>query len=251
METLTFKLSGKTGFFKQPDVNTYQYYTYGHIHKVALLGIFGAILGLDGYNQQNKSDSFPEFYAQLQHLKVAIQPLNEEGYIPKKVQVFNNSVGYASKEEGGNLIVKEQWLEMPAWQIYLLFDNLEADVLLQDLKSRFLEKRFVYLPYLGKNDHYANIEGIEVYPLKAQSPDSPVRIHSLFPKLSGTLVPQDHLFLDDTEALDFKYEERLPLAIDPDSNQYQTIPFVYTNIPVKLLDTTTVHQTAQNNLIFF
>lgn len=251
METLTFKLSGKTGFFKQPDVNTYQYYTYGHIHKVALLGIFGGILGLNGYNQQRKTDTYPEFYAQLQHLKVAIQPLNEEGYIPKKVQVFNNSVGYASKEEGGNLIVKEQWLEMPAWQIYLLFDNLEADVLLQDLKSRFLEKRFVYLPYLGKNDHYANIEGIEVYPLKVQSPDSPVRIHSLFPKLSGTLVPQDDLFLDGTEELDFKYEERLPLAIDPDSNQYQTSPFIYTNIPVKLSDTTTIHQAAQNNLIFF
>lgn len=251
METLTFKLSGKTGFFKQPDVNTYQYYTYGHIHKVALLGIFGAILGLDGYNRQKKSDTYPEFYAQLQHLKIAIQPLNEEGYIPKKMQVFNNSVGYASKEEGGNLIVKEQWLEMPAWQIYLLFDDSEADVLLHDLKNRFLEKRFVYLPYLGKNDHYADIEGIEVYPLEVQSPDSPVRIHSLFPKLSGTLAPQDDLFLDDTEELDFKYEERLPLAIDPDSNQYQTIPFVYTNIPVKLSDTTTVHQAAQNNLIFF
>lgn len=251
METLTFKLSGETGFFKQPDVNTYQYYTYGHIHKVALLGIFGAILGLDGYNQQNKSDFYPEFYTQLQHLKVAIQPLNEEGYIPKKVQVFNNSVGYASKEEGGNLIVKEQWLEKPAWQIYLLFENLEADLLLQNLKRRLLEKRFVYLPYLGKNDHYANIEGTAIYPLEMLSPDSSVRIHSLFPKLSGTLVPQDDLFSDDTEELDFKYEERLPLTIDSYSNQYQTIPFIYTNIPVKFSDTTTLHQANKTNLIFF
>lgn len=251
METLTFKLSGKTGFFKQPDVNTYQYYTYGHIHKVALLGILGAILGLDGYNQQNKSNSYPEFYAQLQHLKVAIQPLNEEGYIPKKIQIFNNSVGYASKEAGGNLIVKEQWLENPAWQIYLLFENSGEDVLFQDLKNRFLEKRYVYLPYLGKNDHYANIEGIEVYPLEMLSPDSPVRIHSLFPKLSGTLVSQDDFFSDYTEELDFKYEERLPLTIDSYSNQYETIPFIYTNIPVKLSATTTVHQAAKTNLIFF
>lgn len=251
METLTFKLSGETGFFKQPDVNTYQYYTYGHIHKVALLGIFGAILGLDGYNQQQKSDIYPQFYDQLQHLKVAIRPLNEEGYIPKKVQVFNNSVGYASKEEGGNLIVKEQWLEKPAWQIYLLCENLEADLLLQNLKNRLLEKRFVYLPYLGKNDHYANIEEIAVYPLEIRSPDSPIRIHSLFPKLSGTLVPQDDLFSDDMEELDFKYEERLPLTIDSCSNQYQTIPFIYTNIPVKFSDTTTLYQANKTNLIFF
>lgn len=26
-------------------------------------------------------------------------------------------MGYASKEQGGNLIVKEQWLEKPKWEI--------------------------------------------------------------------------------------------------------------------------------------
>ena len=93
MEILTFKLSGETGFFKQPDVNTYQYYTYGHIHKIALLGIFGAILGLDGYNQQQKSDIYPQFYDQLQHLKVAIQPLNEEGYIPTDAKMETSVPG--------------------------------------------------------------------------------------------------------------------------------------------------------------
>ena len=41
MEVLRFSLSGKTAFFKKPEVNTYYYFTYGNIHKVALLGIFG------------------------------------------------------------------------------------------------------------------------------------------------------------------------------------------------------------------
>ena len=41
MEILRFSLSGKTAFFKKPEVNTYFYFTYGNIHKVALLGIFG------------------------------------------------------------------------------------------------------------------------------------------------------------------------------------------------------------------
>ena len=50
MKILKFTLKGKTGFFKKPDVNTYLYFTYGNIHKVALLGMFGAILGLSGYN---------------------------------------------------------------------------------------------------------------------------------------------------------------------------------------------------------
>ena len=46
MQALKFTLSGKTAFFKRPEVNTYYYFTFGNIHKVALLGIFGAILGI-------------------------------------------------------------------------------------------------------------------------------------------------------------------------------------------------------------
>lgn len=84
MKTLMFKLSGETAFFKQPDVNTYLYYSYGSIHKVALMGMFGSILGLGGYNQQKKNDVYPEFYKQLNEMKIAICPLNDKGYIPKK-----------------------------------------------------------------------------------------------------------------------------------------------------------------------
>lgn len=59
-------------------------------------------------------------------MKIAILPLNNKGIISKKIQIFNNSVGYASKEQGGNLIVKEQWLENPKWEICILLDCEEA-----------------------------------------------------------------------------------------------------------------------------
>ena len=52
MDVLKFQLSGETAFFKRPDVNTYLYFTYGNIHKVALLGMLGAIMGYKGYNSQ-------------------------------------------------------------------------------------------------------------------------------------------------------------------------------------------------------
>lgn len=52
MEALQFTLSGKDAFFKKPEVNTYHYYTFGQIHKVVLLGMFGAILGYGGYAQK-------------------------------------------------------------------------------------------------------------------------------------------------------------------------------------------------------
>ena len=45
MRALKFTLSGKNAFFKKPEVNAYFYFTYGQIHRVALLGILGAIVG--------------------------------------------------------------------------------------------------------------------------------------------------------------------------------------------------------------
>ena len=46
MKALKFILSGKTAFFKVPMVNSVCYFTYGNIHKPALLGMFGAILDI-------------------------------------------------------------------------------------------------------------------------------------------------------------------------------------------------------------
>ena len=90
-------------------------------------------------------------------MKISITPLAPHGYFSKKIQVFNNSVGYASKEMGGNLIVREQWLENPKWQIIILDDESEV---YKKIKAYLLEKKAIYIPYLGKNDHPANIDEV-------------------------------------------------------------------------------------------
>ena len=105
MEILKLKLSGKSAFFKKPEVNTYCYFTYGNLHRVALLGILGAILGYKGYSQMqdilsNKKkkgkleSSYPEFYEKLKNLKIAILPLNNKGIISKKIQIFNSNFAH-------------------------------------------------------------------------------------------------------------------------------------------------------------
>ena len=74
METLKFTLAGQNAFFKKPDVNEYCYFTYGHIHKVALLGMLGAIAGYKGYGSKYEtvkkrkilSEDYPEFYEKFQ-----------------------------------------------------------------------------------------------------------------------------------------------------------------------------------------
>lgn len=241
MDILKFKLSGKSAFFKMPEVNTYYYFTYGNVHKVVLMGIFGAVLGYDGYQQQEKNQVYPEFYERLKELAVSVVPKEEsKGYIPKKVQSFNNSVGYASQEAGGNLIIKQQWLERPEWEIYLRLDCDEA----QKIKEYFLQGKCVYVPYLGSNDHPANITSVQLLKGELIQHQEIDRIHSIVPADSCEF---DY---DDEDVIPFKYQEFLPMTLNPDTNLYELKKMVYTNLPV-LNHSADVVRVGEKNIIFY
>lgn len=233
-KALKFTLSGQTAFFKRPEVNAYYYFTFGNIHKVALLGIFGAILGYQGYNT-TKDSGLPEFYKKLKDLKISIIPKNQNGYFSKKIQYFNNSVGYASNELGGNLIVKEQWLENPVWDIVVLLDCDEAN----KLADALLNNRCVYIPYLGKNDHPANITHVEIIDLK-QKRINEEKVICLFPK---------DLFEESDEQDDFyNYQEILPIGLENDTGMYRYEIFIHTN---RFMDGKTAYNFDQQNIIFY
>lgn len=227
MKVLKFTLSGKQAMFKKPEVNTYYYFTYGQIHKPALLGIMGAVLGYKGYNQMDRKDNYPEYYERLRNVKISICPNAPKGYFSKKIFSFNNSVGYASRELGGNLIVKEQWLENPSWNIYLLIDHEET----QKLCEALLNQKCVYIPYLGKNDHIADI--YDVKEAEGTEAEKVLRLDCLFPGKQALVDMEDW----DTEN-PFKYEESLPLSLDESTNSYQMEKFIYTNMPLKELSGT-------------
>jgi len=251
MDILKFTLKGKTAFFKKPDVNTYLYFTYGNIHKCALLGIFGALLGYGGYNEaklkaeinKNKSVSFPEYYEKLKNIKISIVPLNKNGFISKKIQSFNNSVGYASKEVGGNLIVKEQWLENPAWDVYLMLDNDES----QKIADSILNNVTVFNPYLGKNDHPADIiDGQIIKEVKSIDEVS---------KISSLVLKDDISILFDEEEEDeeedyFKYEEYLPVKLNENTSLYELKKFVCTNMKINAQDIE-VYNIDEKNIVFY
>ncbi len=247
MKALKFTLSGETAFFKKPDVNTYLYFTYGNIHKVAILGLIGAAIGLAGYNFQ-EGQEFPKFYSELNSLNISIVPRNERGYITKKVQVFNNSVGYASQEQGGNLIVKEQWLEKPIWDVYILIDDNKN---LDKITESFLKNKFVYMPYLGKNDHYANITNSQLVDIKKVT--SSEKVSSLFIKEYFEFIKEKKNVFD----LGFKhedmwkYEERLPIALESQENQYITVPFIFTNMKVQPKESCKLFADSEKTLFFF
>ena len=221
MKAIKFNLSGKFAHFKKPDVNSYAYFTYSHIHKIAVLGILGSILGLKGYNQfETKEMKYPEFYEKLKDFKISIIP--KKPYFTKKIQTFNNSVGYASEEKGGNLIVREQWLENVSWDI-LVLENESNEF--EELKERLFKKEFVFIPYLGKNDFPANIDNVEIVYL--QKATKPLQSISLVPKNEIKFIKQPR------KGDVFYYEEYLPVRLKEEYVIYEFEKMVLSSMIVE------------------
>jgi len=240
MKAISFELSGKTACFRKPDVNQFAYFTYNNIHKPVLLGVLGAILGLKGHIQlsnenrqieeENRAikkkvdkkplnDGFPEFYEKLKDLKISITPLAPHGYFSKKIQVFNNSVGYASKETGGNLIVREQWLEEPKWQIVILDDGSKEYAL---LKEYLLKGKAVYIPYLGKNDHPATIDEVNEIELNTSIDGS--KISSLFIEDAFEISK-----MPPRGELSYFFKEVSPMRLQQEHHFYEYENLIFTN----------------------
>ena len=103
MKLVSFDIEADFGFFRKPDTNNTINLSYNLIHKPAILGIFGAILGLEGYKEKGK---LPQYYELLKSLKVGVQPLNhEKGNFLKTNIKYSNTVGYANK--GTNFLTEE------------------------------------------------------------------------------------------------------------------------------------------------
>lgn len=157
---ISIDLKSNLGFFKNPQFNgekESKYYGFDSIHKNAILGIFGSLLGLRGISDI-KNKVFPEYYEKLSHLKIGIKLLNPE--IKKEWFQINSSSGMFSKQEGGNLLLNYQILCNPEYRIFLLIDDdnpLEKklySILKDDLIGHFGDICFGKSVYVAERDNF-------------------------------------------------------------------------------------------------
>jgi len=224
------------GVLKKFDINEDIYLTYNCLHKPALLGMFGAIVGLKGYYQAFIEDrSEPEYFEKFKNIKIGIQPLNSSnGNFVKTVIVYNNSVGYASKETGGNLVVKEQTLISPSYRVYILLNKDEYSLELYNyLKNMEAE----FIPYLGKNDFQISWDKPKEYKAIKFNPSSSFSISSIFIKEDIVKTHLQESFTidvgDENKKAFFIYFERLPIGFSKITKNYELAEFVYTNAVFK------------------
>jgi len=233
---ISFDLRADFGVFKKPDVNEGLQMTFNMLHRPALLGILGAIAGLEGYRQKGV---FPAYYTALGSLQVGIEPLDHEnGNFTKTVIKYTNTVGYANAD--GNLLITEQTLRAPAYRCYLLAD---LDNPVQELLcERIWSGEAAYLPYFGKNECAAwwEVESVKVHKTSDERPTESLPVATIFRKKGarvGDLVDDG---FDEFEYFDFTptpksfmYFERLPVGFDERLMQYRLEEFAYLSFPMK------------------
>jgi len=234
---ISFDISSDFGMFKKPDVNNPVYFTFNIIPKTQLLGILGAIIGLDGYNQMKESDDYPEFYEELQDLSIGIVPYGNKGVYQKRLIKYNNTVGYANKD-GGTLNIIEQTLINPKYSIFIGLDLSNKNH--QKLNDFIVEKpklvEYEYIPYMGKNEFRLEIDKVKHFDdIQVFTPNDEFAIYSLFPNIGNEALKKSEALRDpfDNSMSEtyFYYFERLPIKLD-ELNQYQYENFAYTNAKI-------------------
>ena len=120
----------------------------------------------------------------------------------------------------------------------------------EELARRLITCQYVYIPYLGKNDHLATI--INPCEIELKEVEGIQKINSLFLKSSfKEAVDEDDIddFDEDVETY-YKYEEKLPIALEPEHNQYELASFILTNKKMQVIDQERLYE-DQNQIVYF
>ncbi len=234
MKLISFDLKADFAFFRKPDTNATINLSYNIIHRPAVLGILGAVIGLGGYRGKGK---LPQYYEILKDVRIGIEPLNhDKGNYAKTNIKYSNTVGYANK--GTNFLTEELTLIEPEYRIYLLLndENEHHQKLAEFLKNGWAE----YIPYLGKNEFTAwwDADSYNEYSFSEKEiQNESVKIKTIFQKNNVLKNNVETPFPDwlnfDTAEQPFMYFERLPKDFDLALMQYDIAEFVYSNYQIR------------------
>lgn len=231
---VSIDLKSDFGFFRKPDANNTINLSYNMLHKPALLGIFGAIIGLNGYKEKGK---LPNYYEIFHDIKVGVEPLeHEKGNFSKTAIKYSNTVGYANN--GSTYLTEEATLIKPSYRVYVLldFENEYHESLYHNLKEGSSE----YIPYFGKNEFTAwwEKESFEEYLFeKVEHPLTDFNIKTLFLKEDVIKTHKTEPFFNIMSfgeiETPFMYFERLPKGFDLSLFQYDLGDFIFSTFSLK------------------
>ncbi|NFF77657.1 type I-B CRISPR-associated protein Cas5 [Clostridium sporogenes] len=247
MECLKFDLEGRTAFFKKPEINDVNF-TFSNIHRIAILGIIGAIIGLNG-RQQSKENGKMEFYEVLKGVEVSIIP--HSSYFSKTYTIFNNATGFANKsanKHGATQNIKQQWLTNCKWTIYLKQGKTDKDIW-EKIKNYLLQGEYVYEPYLGGRPHTANVSKVQMINInQIKDIEYIYKVDSLV-KYNEIIDMDSQVYESCEDEYSYCLKEYLPIKLD-DKGLYITEKMLYTNYEIYEVKNNNFYKYNDNILYF-
>jgi len=207
MKVCIFQIKGQFAHWRKWFTTTSPL-TYSFPPRTAVIGLIGAILGID-----RVQDKVPEVFP-IKKTHVAVCPLSPirkdrlpENWRQTPVSVKGGKIdktALSKFNEGfqANLEI----IRNPCYRIIFWHKELS---LMDDLIKRLKDKRWVYPPYLGILGFLANVEFEAEDEVEEQKADR-IELHSILP-LSKTSAQQ----VDLSDAESFIREERVPLDVLP------------------------------------
>ena len=114
-------------------------------------------------------------------------------------------------------------------------------------------RKAIYLPYLGSNDHLANIMDVEIIDIeeKMSSEDETIEILSMIKDSDISEKKKTVFSMDKNSARDdiYKYSEYLPVALSKDLNQHKKEKMTITNMSVILKKS--YYKVEDKNIVFY
>ncbi len=152
---LVFDISGEYGHFRKFNTTTSPL-TYGIPTPTAVMGILGAVLGIERENDKGKVNSgqasLRESFS-ADRTRLAIRVLNPVN----KVNVGFNLLATKSPQTFFNVVnrtqIEYELLKNPHYRIYLRWNHPRRE----ELVDRLQEKNFHFTPYLGTSQFTADV----------------------------------------------------------------------------------------------
>lgn len=240
MEVLKFNLWGLGACFTRPHINSV-FSTYSHIHKVALLGMLGAVIGIE--KDGAKKGETPNFYKELGNLKVSIVPKKPRFFTVDNV-ITETSNMLNKHSDGSTYIAYYKELYRPSWDVYILGDDSDN---YKKIKDYIVAGKMHFLPYLGKNQFHGTIQEAEILECEDVELSDKETIDSLFPREAVEVEIDEEDFSKDRIYIG----EYMPVALDDRLNQYIEKYLVFTNDIVVDLSTPKSVKRCDGKTLYF
>lgn len=188
MNVYSFEISSDFGFFQWRKTKGDKRVTNLFISKTDVLGILGAVIGLDGYSQNNfrnyfKSDEKETFYEALTGLDISIVPLKRPEFVED--HLIHRDAHFVNVD--GALKVEILSLKKPGYKIFIS-QGKTTEKCFKKIVNYLNNGWSTFIPYLGKNNYpleITNFEGVDIKEVKKAD-----RIDSLFLEKTVTYIEE-------------------------------------------------------------